>query len=924
MFILKALKSFIYLCTLLFLFTPTASSADTTSIKTYILAGQSNGSGYGLAYGDVRSGTLIPNQSLEDIGRGDLLVSNSSAHIYRGARDTGLGSWESLAPGFAIWNGIRFGPELSLGYKLQAELNEPIAIIKYTPNGTSIHNHWLDERYGLLIQTVDNAKASAAEKGLSLDIQGVLWMQGESDSSGGLAPFAYEEGLTTLIAKVRDGLALPELRFHVAEIPDSTAWQEREVIWAAQSAIADADEHTSLVRSRDYPLFEDDSFGSKYIHFSTEGVVMLGEGFASSVLASGSSDVTVESQALGARYINNVVAENSIVVDGSLEDWSQVQSLGYDAETLQEVGVKADIVEGWIANDNNNLYIAYENNTALEATTRWRWQVFIDVDNTNPNGFKVDNNLNADYALLGSGLYKYTGSGSNWSWEYVTNVENKISGAIAEFKIPRLAIGYWNKLQAIFKTKNVGLTAGGVDTYPKPIEPIELHSTILNGQPVVWGESGGIVPMALSEEASNGATQLKTIETHSLLDNQLISYRSIDEEYYTAQVASTEGNVINLTKPIEASIAAGQNLWNFYENASSANAIGINAIADLAIRQIGLEKLSTGKHVLLGDGWFTNMSTRLSERLNNVMIVNKAVGRNTTAALLDRFDADVASENPDFVWVLAGIKDATTEVPVTDYLANMQAITTKIKSLGATPIIFDSQVAQSFYGHSLGRDFRTNLSHSYSEALGTADSSVRYQLTKYVAPPVKAAISNPKTIVIDGSQEDWGELEMFAADADDINQVGSKADFLEAGMAHDETHFFVTYKNDGEIDTATWWPWQIYLDTDKDQQTGFQIGNGVGADYVIQGDNVLKYDGTGTNWAWQFVERADLNVNVDIAELKFSRSAINNPDSLSTVLKTRNGIFIGRYNDSSRDSYPDLNQGHFNYSFDAPQALSLE
>ena len=39
--------------------------AEDTVIKTYIVAGQSNAEGYGLGYGDLFSGALVPNQNLQ-------------------------------------------------------------------------------------------------------------------------------------------------------------------------------------------------------------------------------------------------------------------------------------------------------------------------------------------------------------------------------------------------------------------------------------------------------------------------------------------------------------------------------------------------------------------------------------------------------------------------------------------------------------------------------------------------------------------------------------------------------------------------------------------------------------------------------------------------------------------------------------------
>lgn len=916
-------------CIAFFSCIPLALFAETTVIKTYILTGQSNGNGYGLAYGDVATGTLIPNQDLADIGRGDLLPSNDSAYIYQGAWTTGAGSWENLAPGFASWNGIRFGPELSFGHKMQSELNEPIAIIKYTPNGTSLYSEWLAGQYDLLIETINNAKASATGRDWELDIQGLLWMQGESDSFGVDAPAVYEERLTSFVSKVREGLALPALKFHVAEIADSPAWGARQQIWDAQAAVAAADDNVVVIASRDYPLFANDASGSVNIHLTTAGVVTLGEAFASSVVGENLITPPIEEPEVGTGYISHTVSDNSIIIDANLDDWSAVESLGYDGETLQDAGVRADFVEGWIAHDNNSLYVAYTNNGDIDTVKSWPWQVYFDTDGAKSTGMKVDDNIGAEYMLQGSAVFKYTGSGSDWSWQYIVTATNAVNGPVAEYKIPRLALSFPDKLKVLFKARNVAFTGdyaeSGVDTYPRQVKPIALHYGLLQGQSAIWRESGGVLPMAVSEAASAGVTALQMSESYSLLDNQLITYLSENGEYYIAQVASVDGATINLSKPLEAPIAQRQeqNLWNFYGDASHPNLFGFRAVVDFAIREMGIAELNSGKHVLLGDSWFDNPNPGfkewLSERLSGATIVNKGFGGNTSADMLSRFDADVASESPDVVWVMAGINDATSDVTASDYLANMQAIIAKIKLLGAKPMVVDSQIAQLFSGS----DYRTQLTHSYSQALGDANSAVQYQLTESVIPPDTDAISNPKSIAIDGNLADWGGLQAFGQDADDINEADAKADLLEAWMAHDDSSFYIAYKNDGVIDTTIWWPWQVFLDTDNNQGTGYQVGNGVGASYLVQGGYLFSYIGTGYDWAWQFVEAADYQVNADVAELKFSRAAINNPDSLSTVLKARNGFFTNNYTASGVDSFPDLDQGHFNYRFSDPIAIDI-
>ena len=324
-----------------------AKAADTV-IKTYIVAGQSNAEGYGLGYGDLFSGTLVPNQNLADLGRSDLASSQSSAYIFRGGNSSGLGEWKNMAPGFGSWNGVRFGPELSFSKQFQTSTGAPVAIIKYSPGGTSLYSDWnsalaATNHYDYFIKTVENAKTAATMRGWSLEIDGVLWMQGESDSFGTAAPAAYEQNLSKFIAKVRSDLALPNLDFHIGEIANSTAWTARQQIWNAQASVVARDSNAYLVNGKDLELFTNDGIGSKNIHYSTAGTLLLGERFASSVASaqtvtayptSIADSVTTEKN----KPITIDVLANDIGNDLTISD---INSWSAKGGTVQIVGGKA-------------------------------------------------------------------------------------------------------------------------------------------------------------------------------------------------------------------------------------------------------------------------------------------------------------------------------------------------------------------------------------------------------------------------------------------------------------------------------------------------------------------------------------------------------------------------------------------------------
>lgn len=635
--------------------------------------------------------------------------------------------------------------------------------------------------------------------------------------------------------------------------------------------------------------------------------------------------VSMFSLGVNATPISNSVKENSIKVDANLDDWANVASLGYDANTLADVNAQADFVEGWMANDSKSLYLAYRNNGDISASAWWSWQVYIDTDESESTGFTSLGSVGAEYLIQGEDLYKYTGTGNDWSWQYVSGTTSARNGAIAEFKIPRSSLGNADQFHAVFKARNFAFTgkyaASGVDTYPRSFAPLSLHDDLLHRQPSMWQEAFGTIAMGLSKEASAGTSELQMNSAYPLLANQLITYLSTDGEYYTAHIDTVNGKAVTLKSPLQASIGAGQKIWNFYEDGSHPNLYGYRAIADFAIRKIGKSKLNNGRHVLLGDSWFESpgVSERLAARLSNTNILNEGVGGNTSTQMLNRFDSDVKSHKPDFVWVMAGTNDFHMKVPTATYLSNIQTILAKISRIGAEAVVFNASVGQLYFGN----DEIKQLSHSYVTALaGIVRGRIAYKFGATVQPPLAAEVSNLKSIKIDGALSDWDGLQSFGADGDDINEVGAKADFLEAWMAHDASNIYVAYRNHGDIDQSTWWPWQIYLDTDSDESSGFKVGNNVGANFIIQGQGLYRYIGTGSDWAWQYVATANHKINGGIVELALPRSAIDNAASLTAMMKARNGIFTGNYSQSGEDSYPNVGSGHFKYKLSGDSATA--
>ena len=255
---------------------------------------------------------------------------------------------------------------------------------------------------------------------------------------------------------------------------------------------------------------------------------------------------------------------------------------------------------------------------------------------------------------------------------------------------------------------------------------VQMQSSVMHGVNFQYSasgqpETGGFVSFNI-DAATAGATELqfrRGSSPSSLIPNQLVTYIGADGEYYTSSIDQVKSTSITLKQPLVVAVAQGVNLQNFYSDGAHAHVGGMSAITDFALRELNDPSLNAGKHVLLGDSWFTKgyVEGRLRDRLQNASIVSKGIGGNKSSDLLARFDQDVTTENPDVVWLIAGTNDYYSEVTKEIFVNNMRQLIEKIIAIGARPIVFDSSLAPLIYGS----DHLLELSKSYATGLAQMD-----------------------------------------------------------------------------------------------------------------------------------------------------------------------------------------------------------
>jgi hypothetical protein len=134
-------------------------------------------------------------------------------------------------------------------------------------------------------------------------------------------------------------------------------------------------------------------------------------------------------------------------LDGLLDEWQALQDFHpskHDNNAKLHHNNRLEWRETWVANDNENIYIAYSNKGKIPKNDWWAWEVYLDTDHNPKTGYTEFNQLGAEYLLQGNELYQYVGNGNSqddWEkkWKYVGYANGQIDAVTStdvELSIP--------------------------------------------------------------------------------------------------------------------------------------------------------------------------------------------------------------------------------------------------------------------------------------------------------------------------------------------------------------------------------------------------------------------------------------------------------------------------------------------------------
>lgn len=188
--------------------------------------------------------------------------------------------------------------------------------------------------------------------------------------------------------------------------------------------------------------------------------------------------------------------------------------------------------------------------------------------------------------------------------------------------------------------------------------------------------------------------------------------------------------------------------------------------------------LYKGKHVFLGDSWFSTISGMYA-RFNSILtssgaeVINAGVSGNTIDQLIARFDTDVRVHAPHYVWVMCGTNDYYAGTSASHFEQKISTLKSLIQSIGAKPIFFNASVGSLIFsgGDRLerSRQYAAIVKYSNSSTVRDTSSSLFRSSNFYSASVTVPASSSVVIGVSPGTTRDAAVIRRIVLSSSAVN-----------------------------------------------------------------------------------------------------------------------------------------------------------
>ncbi len=242
--------------------------------------------------------------------------------------------------------------------------------------------------------------------------------------------------------------------------------------------------------------------------------------------------------------VSNPLNGTVIVVDGNLSEWGSAVSFGSDPDDTAGADT-IDWEEASVVHDDGNFYIGYRNRGPV--TESWGYGTYVDTDGNTATGFKgfsAERPIGSDYLIEGRVVLKYTGTGTDWSWQEIGVAEYNINADTAELAVPRSLLGNPTTLRMYFLGNNTAVGGSAFDFYPDPVTDASRPDSERYFIYTVANTGGNSPPTAIAQNVSvemNG--QVSITLAGSDLNGDTLQFEVVDQP--DNGVLSSNSSVVN-------------------------------------------------------------------------------------------------------------------------------------------------------------------------------------------------------------------------------------------------------------------------------------------------------------------------------------------------------------------------------------------